>query len=160
MPEKVLGEKQIVVLEMGGKGYGVPAERVREIVRLVEISPVPESPAFLAGVIDYRGELAIVVDLASRFGMEAAERTLSSHIIVMEAGDHLVGLLVDKVSDVLNAPSSQVMKPNGDIPVPEELVTGAYEDGDSLVLLLNIDKVLDFNNKEIIKKIRKSAVKK
>lgn len=160
MLEKVLSEKQIVVLEMGGKGYGLPAERVREIVRLVEISPVPESPAFLAGVIDYRGELTIVVDLANRFGMPAAERTLSSHIIIMEAEDHLVGLLVDKVSDVLNAPSAEVMKPNGDMPVPEELITGAYEDGNRLLLLLDVDKMLDFNNKEILKKIKKSAVKK
>jgi purine-binding chemotaxis protein CheW len=152
-------QRQIVVLELAGAEYGFPADAVREIVRLVEITPVPESPVWLKGVIDYRGDIAVVIDLASRLDLGAAARGLAAQIIIIEAAGHLVGLVVDQVVDVIPVDKAGIITTRKKLPLPEDLVTGAYEDGERLLVLLDLDKILDFNGREFIAKAKKKAPK-
>lgn len=137
---------QTIIFELAGAEYGIPAESVREIVRLVEITPVPESPAFVKGAIDYRGSVAVVVDLALRLGLEPSPYDLGTQIIIIENEEGLTGLVVDRVADVITIDPAFVMRGRGS-KLPDDITTGAYEEGERLVILLNIDSVLDFDKK-------------
>src|SRR5512142_1921162 len=96
-----MSEFQIVVAELGGERYGLPIEAVYEIIRFQAITAVPQAPAFVEGVINLRGRIIPVVDLASRFGIAGAERGRQSRIVVAGASGTRVGLIVDAVSEVL-----------------------------------------------------------
>jgi purine-binding chemotaxis protein CheW len=150
-------QKQILVLEMAGAEYGFPADTVKEIVRLVEITPVPESPGFLKGVIDYRGDIAVVIDLAARLNLGEAASGLSTQIIIVNVSDHLVGLVVDQVLDIISVDKTEILAARDELPLSEDLVTGAYEDGERLLVLLDLTKILDFNGHEYIAKAKKKA---
>ncbi len=150
-------EKQMLVLELNGAEYGFAANKIKEIVRLVEITPVPETPAFLKGIIDYRGDIAVIIDLAERLGMPPAEYTLSTQVVIINVDGHLVGLAVDKVLDVATVESNMVLAAKDNLPLPEDVVVGAFENEERLMVLLDIDKVLDFNDKDYFKKIKKKA---
>ncbi len=151
------GQRQILVLELTGVEYGFPADAVREIVRLVEVTPVPESPAFLKGVIDYRGDIAVVIDLAARLGLGEVPGELTTQIIIVDVSGHLVGLIVDQVLDIVSVDQAGILTARDELPLPEDLITGAYEDGERLLLILDLDKVLDFNGQDIIAKAEKRA---
>ena len=144
-------ETQIVIIELSGAEYGIPAVMVKEIVRLVEITPVPESPALVKGAIDYRGTVAVVIDLALRLGLKSTPYNLGTQIIIVENEAGLTGLVVDRVADVLTIDETTVMH-GRESSLPEEIATGAYEDGERLVLLLDIDKVLSFKKGRVKKK--------
>lgn len=145
MPESAVWT-QAAILELSGAEYGIPTDRVKEIVRLVEITPVPESPDFVKGAIDYRGSAAIVLDLALRLGLENSSYNLNTQIIIVETAAGLSGLIVDRVVDVIMIDSSAVMRGHKST-LPDDITVGAYEAGERLVLLLNIDKVLDYKQK-------------
>lgn len=152
--------KQILVLELGGVEYGFLSDTVKEIVRLVEITPVPESPKFLKGLIDYRGEIAVVIDLPARLSLGEAKNTLATQIVIVLAGEHLVGLVVDKVLDVISIEEAGIMTTRRDDVMPENLTAGAYEDGERLLVLLDLEKILDFNGHDYLSKAKKKGKRK
>lgn len=153
-------DKQILVLELGAAEYGFSADTVQEIVRLVEITPIPESPKFLKGVIDYRGEIAVIIDLPARLNLGEAGNTLATQIVIIKAGMHLVGLVVDKVLDVISVNEAGIMTTKNDDVLADDLLAGAYEDGERLLVLLDLDKILDFNGHDYLAKAKKKAKKK
>lgn len=152
-------QRQILVLEMAGAEYGFPADTVKEIVRLVEITPVPESPAFLKGFIDYRGDIAVVIDLAARLDLGQAASGLKTQIVIVDAAGHLVGMVVDQVLDVISVEKAGILTPRDELPSREDLVMGAYEDGERLLILLDLEKIMDFNGQDFIVKTKKRAKK-
>ena len=92
---------QIVGLRVGRETLGLPISLVREIVRVPEITPVPNAPPHIEGVINLRGRIIAVIDLGKRFGEAAIERNSKSRIVVVELEERLVGLLVNSASEVL-----------------------------------------------------------
>ena len=136
-------EEQMVVLDVGEESYGIPVQRVREIVRVPPITRVPNGPACLEGVINLRGQVIPVMDLRKHLGIPAGSETRRSRVVVSELGRHTVGLLVDGVSQV-------VMVATSEIEPPPTLVAGANDGqvrgiarlGDRLVLFLDPDRVL------------------
>src|ERR1700680_4249954 len=92
---------QVVGLRIGRETLGLPISLVREIVRVPEITPVPNAPDHIEGVINLRGKIIAVVDLSKRFGEAAIERNSKSRIVVVELEERLVGLLVNSASEVL-----------------------------------------------------------
>ena len=133
----------MVVLDVGDESYGIPVQRVREIIRVPPITRVPNGPAFLEGVINLRGQVIPVMDLRKHLGIPFGAETKSSRVIVSELGRHTVGLMVDGVSQV-------VMVATNEIEPPPALVAGAADGqvcgvarlGDRLVLFLDPDRVL------------------
>jgi purine-binding chemotaxis protein CheW len=81
--------------------YGIEILQVRKIMGITTIRSVPESPYYMRGVINLRGEMIPVVDLRARFGMEPTEDTDQTCIVVVQIAGHLMGLVVDRVSEVL-----------------------------------------------------------
>jgi len=125
--------RRLVVCALGAEQYGLPIERVREIVRCGEPRPVASDLPWMRGVVSLRGRLVPVHDLAEKLGVAAA-RGASAKLVIVEAGGEPVGLLVDDVVEVLGVEAEQIE------PVP----SGSGEIvrlGERLVLLLGDDEL-------------------
>ncbi len=145
--------RELLTFLLDGTAYAIPVERVREIVRLRPITPMPRVPAQVLGVIALRGEIVQVVDLRMGLGVAAAELTRASRIIVLHGdseqptglphGDdeQLTGVLVDEVQEVLRITEAEI----DPAPGGEGLsVAGLCARGSEFVSILDTQKVLDF----------------
>ena len=134
---------QIVVFSIGRESYGVPIDSVHEIVRVPDVTTVPDAPEFFEGVINLRGRIVPVVDLRIRLRLPRAERTRSSRVLITEDGGRVVGLLVDAVSEVRKLPTEAVEAPPEMITaVGIEYITGVAKAGGRLIIFLDIKKIL------------------
>ena len=133
--------REFVTFYLDGDPYALPIERVREIVRLRPVTPVPRVPAAVIGVISLRGEVVEVLDLRVRLGLASRAPDRSSRIVVLHGEDGTVtGLLVDSVRDVLRIPEDQMRSASGG---DQEAVSALLVRGDEFVSLLDLDRVLD-----------------
>ncbi len=99
------GSPQVVALRCGAASFGIPIDKVREIVMVPDITPVPDSGPYVLGIINLRGRLLPVIDLALRLALGPGPRERMGRILVVEQdGQHLVGLLVDDAAEVLRIP--------------------------------------------------------
>jgi len=136
----------IVGFRIGHETYGVPITSLHEIVRLPEITAVPDAPDYVEGVINLRGKIVSVIDLRKRLGEISIAPSKNNRILVVEHRGRLCGLIVDSASDVLKIPAADIE------PSPTEFVEGGlncvtglgkYEG--RLIVLLDIEKVLEFS---------------
>ncbi|MGA9356263.1 MAG: chemotaxis protein CheW [Terriglobales bacterium] len=143
MTASLIRETQFVGFRVGRETYGIPIVALHEIVRVPEITAVPDAPAHLEGVINLRGKIVSVVDLRKRFKQAATSVTRHSRILVVEHRGRLVGMVVDSASEVLKIadneiePAPAMMKEGG-----LDCVTGLGKCHRRLIILLDIDKVL------------------
>lgn len=138
--------REFVAFHLDGDAYALPIERVREIVRLRPMTPVPRVPAAIVGVISLRGEVVEVLDLRLRLGLESRAPARSSRIVVLHSDDGSVsGLLVDSVRDVMRIPVDQMRSTSGG---DQDTVAALLVRGDEFVSLLDLDRVLDLEAKE------------
>ncbi|HXY73331.1 MAG TPA: chemotaxis protein CheW [Actinomycetota bacterium] len=93
-------DARFVVFTLGGYEYGLPADSVNEVIRFVAVTPVPESPRWVLGVIDLRGRTIPVVDGRRRLGLPDREDWLGAAIVVVESGGVVSGLVVDTAVDM------------------------------------------------------------
>ena len=136
-------EQQLVVFHLGAELYGVEIARVHEIIRLMQVTRVPRAPSFVEGVINLRGKVIPVVDLRRRFGLPQAEHTRASRIVVVELSDHVVGIIVDGVSEVLRVNASTIEPPSPVVAgIDSEYLSGIAKVDEQLIILLDLDRVL------------------
>ena len=136
-------ELHIVGFQVGRETYGVPITTLHEIVRVPEITAVPDAPDYLEGVINLRGKIVSVMDLRKRFGDKNAAVKKNNRILVVEYSGRLAGLIVDSASEVLKIPADAVEPPpaafqDGGL----NCVTGLGKVGGRLVVLLDMSKLL------------------
>ena len=147
-------EIQLVSFFLGDEEYGVDIMKVQEIIKMQEITEVPQVPAFVEGVINLRGNVIPVIDLRKRFGLPEVENTKDTRIIVVEIGDTVVGIVVDGVSEVLRIKESLIDPPPKMIAgIGREYLKGIGRLGERLLILLDLDKVLTADEKEVIKQV-------
>ena len=136
-------ELHIVGFQVGRETYGVPITSLHEIVRVPEITAVPDAPDYLEGVINLRGKIVSVMDLRKRFGEKQASVKRQNRILVVEHAGRLAGLIVDSASEVLKIPADAVEAPPA---VFQEgglnCVTGLGKVAGRLVVLLDMSKLL------------------
>jgi len=136
-------ELHIVGFQVGRETYGVPITSLHEIVRVPEITAVPDAPDYLEGVINLRGKIVSVMDLRKRFGSQEAAIRKQNRILVVEHQGRLAGLIVDSASEVLKVPVEDVDPPPA---VFQEgglnCVTGLGKVKGRLVVLLDMSKLL------------------
>ena len=133
----------LVGFRIGAETFGVPIALVHEIVRVPEITTVPEAPECVEWVINLRGKIIPVVDLRKRFGEDTYTSNKRNRILVAEFEGKLVGLMVDAASEVLKIPPSEIEPPpdvfeDGQI----RYVTGVGKLGGRLIIMVDITKVL------------------
>jgi len=140
---------QLVGFQLGNEEYGIDILKVKEINRVTEITKIPQSPEFVDGVINLRGNVIPIIDLRKRFHMPEREHDKQTRIVVGEIEGRTVGLVVDAVSEVLRLPASTIE------PAPKlvskgqaDYITGVGKLEDRLLMLLDIDKILTGSDKE------------
>ncbi len=128
---------------LGRETYGLEIVRVREIIGLMEITTVPRMPAFVRGVINLRGRVVPVVDLRIEFGMKDSSDTAETCIIVVDLGSTYMGVVVDKVSEVLDVADADVEPtPSFGVDLDTSFILGIGKTKGKVVILLDICKVL------------------
>ncbi|MGH9716926.1 MAG: chemotaxis protein CheW [Candidatus Acidiferrales bacterium] len=136
-------ELQVVGFRIGRETFGLPISIVREIVRVPEITSVPNAPDYIEGVINLRGRIIPVVDLRKRFGQKSIESNKKNRIVVVELGPRAFGLIVNSASEVLRIPPSDIEAPNNVFQEGElDFVTGVGKLRGRLVILLDVSKIL------------------
>jgi purine-binding chemotaxis protein CheW len=145
-----LGGKYLT-FKLAGEEYGLEILKVREIIGLMDITAVPRTPEFIKGVINLRGKVIPVVDLRLKFGMQSAEHTAETCIIVVHVGEVEMGIVVDKVSEVLNIATEAIEgTPSFGANVDTEFILGMGKVSGRVSILLDIDKVLAGSDMETI----------
>ncbi len=134
---------QLVSFVLDDVEYGVDILAVHEILRFPEITRLPNTPNFIIGVINLRGNVIPVVDVRRRFGFTRAQVTDLTRIIVIETNDKLVGLMVDNVHQVVRITQSNVDPPSELIEgVSERYIWGIGRLKDRLIVILNLANIL------------------
>jgi purine-binding chemotaxis protein CheW len=136
-------ELHLVTFALDREEFGIPIEQVREVIRVGEITRVPQARLHVRGVTNLRGRVLAVVEIRTRMGLPAAEITPRSRVVVVGVHDRILGILVDGVSQVVKVPAETVT------PAPEEVlspgtdyITGVARWNSRLIMLLDLEKVL------------------
>ena len=136
-------ELHIVGFQVGRETYGVPITSLHEIVRVPEITVVPDAPVYLEGVINLRGKIVSVMDLRKRFGEKQVALNKQNRILVVEHSGKLAGLIVDSASEVLKIPAADVeAAPSVFQEGGLNCVSGLGKVKGRLVVLLDMNKLL------------------
>lgn len=138
---------QFLTFSLAGESYGVDILRVQEIKGWVSVTRIPNTPKYLKGVLNLRGTIVPIIDMRIRFNLETIDYSSETVIIVLsvqaDSGDRVVGIVVDKVLDVLSV-KSEDKKPSPDfgIRANTEFIDGLATVDEEMVMLLDIDKML------------------
>lgn len=157
IPEAQLVQLVLFVLE--DETFGADINQVREIVRVGAITAIPDSPLFIKGVANVRGEIIIVIDLKSRFFLQIKKPIEPKHIIITGQEDNLYGLLVDEVNEVLRIPKTDIKTtPHLITKIDRSYVSGVITSESRLIMLLDLKRVL--SEEELHKLARLSVAHK
>jgi purine-binding chemotaxis protein CheW len=134
---------QFLTFNLGDETFGLEILRVQEIKGYSTITPIPNAPPHVIGLMNLRGAVIPIIDLRRKFGMPAVAYTKFTVIIVVTVGAKVSGLMVDAVSDVLDLQASQIAPPpEFDASVDVSYLTGLGTAGDQLVTLLDVDRLV------------------
>lgn len=143
------GESKYLTFSLGESQFGIGLMRIREIIGMLPIRPIPRTPAFIKGVVNLRGRVISVVDLRERFNLAARPYDERTCIIVVEvqtgAERTSLGVVVDAVNEVTNVRGEELAPPPSfGVPVEADYIHGLAQDGEEVRILLDIDRVLGF----------------
>ncbi len=134
---------QLIVFRLGDEEFGVEIGEVREIIRTGTVTPIPDSPGFIKGVINVRGEIVATIDLKTRFLLPTDKGAESRHTIITEQEKNVFGLMVDEVTEVLRIPETEVKAaPELVTKIHQEYVSGVVTMSNRLIILIELAKVL------------------
>jgi purine-binding chemotaxis protein CheW len=134
---------QLVSFRLNNEEFGVPILDVREIILMTAITPVPQSPPFVEGVINLRGQILPVVDLRKRFNLPSRDVTPETRVIVIEVNHNALGLIVDAVSEVLRIPVDTINPPPALLAssIGAEYIKGISHFSGKMIILIDLKRV-------------------
>lgn len=134
---------QWVTFNLGDETYGIDVMQVQEILRMTEIAPVPGAASYIVGIINLRGNVVTVIDTRRRFSLPSFQESDDTRIIVMEVGKSVVGMLVDKVSEVVYLHQSEIdTAPHLTNEGNSRFIQGVVSNDKDLLILLDTHKLL------------------
>jgi len=134
---------QLIVFNLGEEEFGTEIDQVREIIRTGTITPIPDSPDFIKGVANVRGEITVVIDIKACFFLSIKKEVESKHIVITEQEKNLFGLMVDEVAEVLRIPEAEI-RPTPEVVtrINKKYISGLVTLDNRLIVLLDLTKVL------------------
>ncbi|MCS7486063.1 chemotaxis protein CheW [Marinomonas sp. BSi20414] len=134
---------QWVTFRLEHEIYGVNVMQVKEVLRYSEVAPVPGAPSFVLGIIHLRGTVVTVIDTCQRFGLPSGEITDATRIMILEVEGHVIGILVDAVSEVVYLRQSEI-EPSPSVGNDEssKFIQGVCHKNNILLILVDLDKLL------------------
>lgn len=145
LEEDVIHETLIrwIAFQLGDEIYGVEVKRVREILRLSEMLPVPGAPEFVLGITNIRGNVVTVVDGRKRINLQPTDYTDATRMIVMESDDDIIAVVVDNVADIIDLPESSIdLNPRLKTCHNAIYIDGVVTHLDELIIILNVEKFI------------------
>jgi len=134
---------QWVTFKLCGEIYGINVMQVQEVLRYTEIAAVPGAPLYVLGIINLRGNVVTIIDTRHRFGLEPAEITDNTRIVVIESDKHIVGIMVDSVAEVVYLRQSEIeTPPSVGKDDSAKFIQGVCNKQDELLILIDLDKLL------------------
>lgn len=134
---------QWVTFTLETETYGINVMQVQEVLRYTEIAPVPGAPLYVLGIINLRGNVVTVIDTRSRFGLESADVTDNTRIVIIEADKQVIGILVDKVSEVVYLRASEIDDaPNVGNDESAKFIQGVSNRDGELLILVDLNQLL------------------
>lgn len=136
-------EGKYLTFALGKEDYGLEILKVREIIGMMNITAVPQVPGYVKGVINLRGKVIPVIDLRLKFGMKEIDTTVETCIIVINLNEVLIGIIIDKVKEVLDIKQENIEPaPNLGSGIHTDYILGIGKVNETVKILLNIEKVL------------------
>lgn len=146
----VKSSEQYVTFLIDNETYGIEVLKVKEIVGMTNITPVPNSEKYLKGVINLRGIVVPVIDLRLKFNIPEKGYDAFTVILILEHKESLVGVIVDSVSDVITAPGMLQEVPNFHVSIQRDVLKGVLNKEDTLIIILNSDIMLTAKDLELL----------
>ncbi|KAA0256574.1 MAG: chemotaxis protein CheW [Acidobacteria bacterium] len=141
--EEAEEERTYVAFRLDREEFGLPVESVREVLRVGEVTRVPQAPAHIRGVTNVRGSILPVVEIRTRIGLSPLDPGPSARIVVLEVGERALGLLVDRVTRVAKLRVSEIEPPPAEVVTARtDYVVGVAKRPEGLLILLDPGKTL------------------
>jgi purine-binding chemotaxis protein CheW len=134
---------QLVTFRLKDETYGINVMQVQEVLRVSEIAPVPGAPGYVLGIINLRGNVVTVIDTRTRFGLPTTDLDDASRIVIIEAEEQVVGILVDSVAEVVELRHSEIdSAPNIGNDESARYIQGVASSDDDLLIVVDLNKLL------------------
>ena len=147
-------EGKYLTFVLGSEEYGIEIIKVREIIGIMDITTVPQTPDYMKGVINLRGKVIPIIDLRLKFSMQEEEHTQETCVIVVEVNNTQIGIVVDSVSEVQDINGSEIEEPpdlgQG---IDTNFIIGMGKVKEKIIILLDIEKVLTSEDMDMAKEI-------
>ena len=156
---ETLNRVEILCFNMGNTKFGLDMGGIQEILEMIEITPLPDSPDFVDGVINLRGKIIPIIDLRKICNIESKEEDITElNIIVVRMEKLVAGMIVDRVEEVLKINSTLIEIPSEELPITRLLSSVAkLEKG--IVFILDLNKIFDFQKKSLLTKVNREKIK-
>ena len=152
--KKAVEDLQAVVFMLNKAYYGVPILQDQEIVKMTEITEIPNTPDFVQGIVNLRGKIIPIIDMRKRFGLPEEEVNENWKILILKSDDVLFGVMVDQISEVEKVPATLIEKPPKIVAgVNGKFINAIAKMENRLLILLDIGKILSDEEKEILQDI-------
>ena len=140
---------KLVTFELAKEMYGIDIMQSQEIIKMQPMTPIPNSLDFVEGVINLRGKVIPIINLKKRFQLMSTDRS-DSGIIIVKLQDTTIGITIDKIAKVIDIPADHILPPPSVVAgIGREYISGVARDKDEkLIILLDIDKLLSFEEKQ------------
>lgn len=139
---------------LGEEVYGIEILKAREIIGLMDVTSVPQTPGYMKGVINLRGKVIPIIDLRLKFSMQEKERTKETCIIVVEVNNTSMGIIVDSVSEVADISSGKIEDaPDFGQGINTDFIMGLGKVNEKIIILLDIEGVLSFEDFGMINQV-------
>ena len=141
--------RELLTFHLGEAICGLDIAMVEELNRPLEMTPVPQAPPYVLGLVNLRGKIITVLDLGNKIGLESASRTDASRIIFVHSANENLGLMVDQVTEVAEVNQNQVSLPPANLKgVSSRFFEGVLKTDRGLIGILEISEVLKVEFRE------------
>ena len=150
--------REVLVFVLGSEEYGVDILKVQEIRGYEKVTPIPSAPEYLKGVVNLRGIIVPVIDLRLKFGMAEPRYDAFTVVVILRLARRVIGIVVDGVSDVMALGENDI-KPTPQLGsvVDGSFIAGLGTQGDRMVLLLDIEKLLSTGELNLLNQVASAA---
>jgi len=137
-------EQQYVVFRLMGQHFGAAIDVVREVTNLTPVTRLPNTPEYVEGVMDLRGEVLPVINLRKRIGAPTREADAESRLMILSLGERSAAVIVDGVEQVLTMNTDQIIAPDAHVVMHgKDYVIGVARSGESLVVILDLARLMN-----------------
>jgi len=159
--EKQFLERQLVVFKVADEEFGVDINDVREIIKMGDVTKIPNTPDYILGVINLRGRIIVVIDFAKKMSLKSKERDKNTRVIIIDVEGNTIGMIVDSCNEVLRITGDKIEPPPPTITqkIDADYIEGVGIIGDRLLILLNLGKVIKGKDMDHINKARQDNIK-